>query len=968
MTLSKGQFLNFAKIIFYSFYCFTILFFTPPAFALSPFIEWEQIETPHFRILFDSKHRELGKQYALFAEEAFAQTTPYFGVWPEKTVLLLNDSSDLANGAATGVPYPLIIAHPVLPSALDSISDYGHWGLELVTHEYVHILNFEPATGIMKPFRYVFGSIVRPNMLLPRWYSEGLAVKMETRLSNYGRLRSPNYLGILRAMVADGTLYGEDIARINEVSIPDWPGGVRPYLMGALIMDEVTRRGGPSIIKDLNLAYSRRIPFFINGPVEERLGLDYSSLLTQAYLRAQRIVSKQLEMIEKGGKLDETPLVRTGFFNYAPVVSRDGTKLAVLGKTHNVESFLMVIERAEPSGSFNELIPDDPLEAPRPNIDGTAINRLSWTPDGSALIYDHVDVFDRYYLYSDLWRYDLATKKAKRLTRGLRAREPVVAPDGRSIVFVRNIPGGTQLAAVKIDGSEPVTLYEPPISTRLSHPEFLSENEIIFTEKRDGEDEVLKILNLNTRDSAPRAVLEQFKPARFPRLTQEGLIFVSTRSGVANLYLADRQLKNARAITNSRTRVINGDIDPITGDLLYSQLTGKGAVIFRSPKQSWSKLPASPPQVGPVVDTEWPKWERPKAEIETKVEEYSPWRYLVPRYWLPYAYFAPEVSYFSASTSAADPTGRHSYALFASYDTLTEAPSFYGAYMNHTTRVPLTLIAYNNNEYVYSGGFRRQTTEFSANGSFFLPKLNNDWRGELGWIHSHTVVASRSLLRNGVGAAVRYSNVKQRGLEISPEKGVSAALGYRHFLPDISDKAYDVTTLNAATYLSGRLLPKRHAIALFGNVSYAPQLENAVFGTSTIGGPYQTLPGLRSFVMRGYNSGVFLGRSLISTSAEYRFPIYYEYRGLNTVPFFFQRWHAAVFVDALTLDGWIYNYNSEQYESTKMGNFYYGTGVEAKLDATLFYHLPVQITFGLYYGEEARANPVGIFPFISIGI
>ena len=964
---------------------------TESARGADPSIDWKQIETEHFTIVFDSKHQPLGAAYANAAEQAWTVVGPVFGIWPKKTTILLDDETDVANGSATGFPYPLITAYPVLPTALDSIGDYGDWGTELITHEYTHILNFEPATGVMRPLRAVFGSIIRPNILLPRWYSEGLAVELETRLSNYGRLRSVNYLSIIRAMIEEDVIEREDISRVNEVSIPDWPGGIRPYLMGALIWDEMIRQKGPSIVSDLNLDYSRRLPFFIEGPVKERLGVNYSQILWDTYQRARDQAERQLAIVKTVVVPTKAKLDQQGYFSQSPVISPDGLKLAFIGKEHNFDSTILVAVRADKHQSFSTIKATRVLEAGgggHAEGNGGGITRLAWLPDSTGLVYDTVKTVSRFYTYSDLWKLELSfapapddaqvlrAKAGKRtqLTHSARAREQTISPSGRAMAFIENTPGGTKLVSSRLDGSNIRDLYEPALEIRVSRPEFINKDELIFAEKTASGAEIFKVVKLNEApegdislaSGTPREVLKDFAPVHFPRMTSLGLLFVSDKSGIANLYLATRDLKKAHAISNGTTRIMTGELDGATGDLIYGSLDAIGSQLYATPRQSWSQVPTELPRVGSIIDSEFPAHTPAAIQVNTQAEDYNPWPYMIPQYLLPYAYYIPQGLYFNASTSAGDPVGQHAYSLSVSYDTLTQLPSFAGSYSNHLyTQLPTSIFAQHINEYIYGFGVPRKADSAGLTTGFYLPGLSNDWTGSAGFTFAQTSLLDLTQRRGGVSVGAQWNNVSQKGLEVTPEHGGSFGVTHTQYLQQLGSE-YFQTDFHASYYFS-KWLPERNALAFFANASIAPGLDNILYGRSTIGGRYTTTLVQNDFVMRGYNSGAFLGRNLLLGTVEYRFPVSYSYEGVRTLPVFLQRIHGAVFADFITLDGATYDFDKAVYRRASFGKVYSGVGIEAKFDATVFYHVPVQFIAGLYYGLDQQLNPYGLSPFLGIG-
>ncbi len=985
-----------------------ILGFSLASYATSPHITWHKIETEHFEIVYDSRHYRLAKDFARHAETAWRTLVPVLRTWPDKTVVVIDDSGDQANGMATGFPYPQIHLYPAPPAPGETIGDTGPWGLELMTHEYTHVLNFQPAHGLFHTLRNVFGTIVRPNLLLPRWYLEGLAVEMETRFSpSGGRLRSPDFTAIPRAMVQENILRREDVARIGETGIPDWPGGARPYLLGGLVWQKLAREN-LSIVGDLNDAYARRLPFFIDGPLEDRTGKSWQGYLESVYSEVEKRSAEQIEEICENGCVEGTKLGEKSFFTRSPVLSRTFTEngaaksLAFIAREHNNDSVVQIVDRTE-TGNFDF---SKVVRAAEP----TSSNRLTWLPDASALIYDGIDDFGRFETRSELWMYDRPSKKVTRLSRGLRGREPDVNLEGKKVAFVQLTTGRSQISVAEFsrrsDGTPTLSaakvLYVPVGETRVSWPTFVGQDLLLFVERTADGKEGLKLLDVA---SGRARSIETGGSATFPRLILEPkgrrrILFASNRTGITNLYIADIAnrateagyedftLTNSMPLTNSISRAWVGDFDVKTDSLIYSRLDGDGSRLRVSTAAdralNQSLQDGKLAKVPLLIERPEPKHQPVEvtfAPDQLDAHDFNVWPHLVPRYWMPYAAYIPGGAFLSASTSAGDPMGRHSLAASLSMDTRVGKPNFFAAYSNYTTDVRYTVIA--DDYWQRLSGLDRRATTGDLSGSFFVNGLSNKWRGEAGLSHERTELPLSTggtdiRIKSGPRVGLLWQNVSQRGYEVSPEKGGYFRVAHARYLAELGNLVYDKTDLSAATYLS-RIsnpkflgwLPERHAMNFSGGVSWLPGLDRLLLAPSSVSLPIETVAlgsSTTSFVMRGYPSGSFLARKLLRSSFEYRLPLSNSYRGFGTKPALIRRWHAAVFTDFVTFEGAFYDFSANTYRRTELGNMFAAVGAEARLDSTLFYHLPVQFIFGVHFGFDKRVNPNGAYPVISVAL
>lgn len=942
-----------------------------------PDIAWKTLKTPHFEVIFNAEQQELGHLYGEKLEKAFHELQNYFHSMPATTIVVINDKTDVTNGYATRLPYPHIMVYPTLPGPEEGLADSGDWAFELLAHEFTHILTFEPANGIMKPLRLLFGNIIAPNMLLPQWWKEGVAVEMETRLGNNGRLRSFYQDATLRAMVDDKSIYNFDISQANE-SLPSWPEGARPYLFGSLMWSQMIEDRGTRVIANLNERHGGRVPYFIEAPAQDNLEKSYpnqyNTMLENIVLRAQT----QLKTLRE---VPPTPITlpKNSFTSVsAPAISPDGKHMALIAEDDSSSRSIKIVTRENDGQSFLDAKSADTVEkfneayepaAPHDGPPSGSIQRVSWFPQSDKIVYDKIDYTNRIDRYSDLYTYNLITKKTESLTKGLRGREPSVSPDGQYIAFVKLEAGKTRLALLKTgQTSTHEILYSPAIQERISYPLFWDTETLLFSLRKVDGTEHLYRFNLVTKDL--QILFPEHRNIRFAKKTSEGLLFTSGQNGALNLYLTAKNLTNPRPVSHTMTALFTADIDPVRREIFATHMTSQGLKVGAIMPADWQKTPETLPVISPLMADRYPQTPpkesatlaAQKAMEKATTEDYSPYGYLWPQYWMPFISGSSSETgvILQARTSGFDPLKKHSYTLIGSWDTALNRGSLEGSYLNQVTSLPVAAVAYKRSSYLGTLTNEVNDTGGSISSLPDVFSLSKYASLQLGWQFLERSTTSRSIKRTGPYGMITYTNYSQSGAQISPESGRGAYFGAYNYIPYNRYLTHSQFFAGGEVYLSSKL-PKHHAVMVRANGVYTPEVIPSIYGVSTEPLVFVSDSPLPQYILRGYKRGQIFGRNLLAFSAEYRLPITNIYRGSGTDPLFLRRLSGAFITDAVSTDGVFINEEKGVFESVQMGRTFWSAGAEIKLETTLGYVIPLNLVFGYYVAFNSPRGTEGAF-------
>jgi Tol biopolymer transport system component len=544
-----------------------------------PEVNWFTIETEHFSVHFHEGAERTAKVIAKIAEEIYEPITSLYGYKPERIHFVIKDIDDYSNGATYFFDNKIEIWAPPLDTDLRGTH---HWLRNVISHEFTHMVQLQAAMKVNRNFPAIYFQVLnyekerRPDVLygfpnvivsypipsvnVPQWFAEGTAQYMRNEF-RYDYWDSHRDM-ILRSYVLDGNmLTWNQMAVFDKTSL----GNESVYNSGFALVSYIAYKYGEEKLIEINNRLKDKLSFTIDEAIQKVLNISGEQLYNEwkEFLKAYYI--NNTEAIRKNlftGELIEPE----GFGNFYPAFSPDGSKLYYLSNK-NEDYFLTSLYVYDFTTKKSELV--------QQGVRST----FSITPDGNKIIYSKLTEKNKNLVkIHDLYVYDLTKKKEKRLTYGLRANNPSLSPDGKTIVYVSQKDGTLNLFLIDIEGKNQRQLTFFQNGEQVYNPKFSPDgSKIIFDYSlNDCRDIAVCDLDGNIDFILAEKNVDERNPVF---LNQDEIIYSSDKKGIFNLFVYNLKTRSSRQITN----VLGGAFMPAVNfksELAYAGYTSTGYKIF----------------------------------------------------------------------------------------------------------------------------------------------------------------------------------------------------------------------------------------------------------------------------------------------------------------------------------------------------------------------------------------------------
>jgi Tol biopolymer transport system component len=907
-----------------------------------PSLRFRTIRTAHFDIHSHQGEDALARRLAAIVERVHDRFQPLLGVARGRVHVILVDQTDVSNGWATPLPYDTIEITAAPPIPESEIGNTTDW-LELVfTHEYTHILHLDRSRGFIEGVRRVFGRVpvAFPNLYLPTWQVEGLAVYQESRLTGEGRVPAGDFGIIVDDAAATGRF--EPIDRAGG-GLDDWPRGDAPYAYGAYFHQFLADRYGPERLSRLADATAGRVPLLGGGAFQRVYGRSAPQLWRE--FREAR------ESRPRRERQTDARATRVTHHGFSVTALRADDRGALYYTISDSDRFPRLM-RLAPGGVPEQI-------AWRSGGNRTSVR-------GDWVVFDRVERVHSVAIASDLYAVHTTGGAVHRLTTAARASDPDLSPDRRRIICTVERAGRHGLALLDFS---PATEGVPRIVVSeddedYAGPRWSPDGNRIVAERRNRAGYELVIVDAATF-TVNRLIGSHDARLVTPTWTPDGhtILFAANVEGEPfNVFSVDIATHAVRRVTDS----VSGAKEPqlsSDGVLTYVGYTPDGYDVFSIPTapSEWK-----PVDFGSAGDFRATADFRLKAEATATDHEccgfqlqpddlssraYNPLRTLVPTYWSPLLASDAGETLIGAATAMTDALGRHAYAIDAGWSSARGRPDWHASYAYDRWR-PTIAVSYGDDTDPIAGGETRSQELFAG---VRLPFRRVRWTETLMGAFdierdtASCIAACRAPDRelHSIRGGWRHDSRRAFGYSISPEEGSSAEVVVESSRTGLGS---DVNAGAAVVDLRGyRRLFDTHAV-LAARVAAASAwgalAARRIFSASGPGGSFTAFDFGRDAVglLRGVDADAFVGSRAATASLDLRFPLARMERGIGTWPLFFRTLHGAVFLDAA--DAWDRTFRGSDVRTS--------AGAELSLDLVVAHALPVTLATGAAWIRDPR--------------
>ena len=548
-----------------------------------PSLRWQQIQTPHFRVLYPAGFEAAAQRTAQRLEQVHTPGAATLGVNPRPISVVLQTRTSVSNGFVTFLPrHAEFYATPEQGMGLGT----NDWLDQLVVHEYRHVGQFEKGRqGIGR----LLGPLLGDGALgvaavgLPQWFFEGDAVGTETALTRSGRGRIPEFGVGMRANRLGGLHYNYQKAANGSLrdNVPDW------YVLGYYLTSYAKTRYGADGWDRVLTRYNRFpfYPFSFSNSLRRTTGLRVEQLYTRTMANLdstwqnQQRDLKLTEVRELAGQYHGRVFTQYQYPQYV----NDSTVVALKTGLGDIAQLVLLSTK---TGKERKLYVLGPLNLPEMLSVG-----------GGKVVWPEYRFDARWgqRIYSELKVLNLATGQVTRVGRHHRYTAASLSPDGTRLVAVETDTSYHHALSVLDARTGAVLSTLPnPQNDFYQQPHWTPDGQHIVTVTLKPAGKTLELLDPTT--GVARALLPVANVnASNPQPWREYVLYNSPQSGIDNVYAVHTETGQTYQVTSRLLGAYHTAPAPDGSRLAFHDYRATGARVVEMPLNpaTWLPIPAA---------------------------------------------------------------------------------------------------------------------------------------------------------------------------------------------------------------------------------------------------------------------------------------------------------------------------------------------------------------------------------------